>query len=143
MCCAAGGGIATVAQRIRDRDRALQLEATRLELPQLQSTARTAQDALAADRRANAAARADLLGALRSRHGAELELLAVLERAAGTEEEAGRLRAEVAEVQRATAGRWARWAAAEERARHLDRLAARTGLAAEEASAMQRECGRL
>ena len=31
MCCAAGGGIATVAQRIRDRYRALQREATRPE----------------------------------------------------------------------------------------------------------------
>ena len=42
------GGIATVAQRIRDR--ALQLEATRLELSQLQTTVRTARATLAAER---------------------------------------------------------------------------------------------
>jgi len=167
----AAGGIATVAQRIRDR--ALQLEAARRELSQLEATVRTARDDLAAERRSHAAGRADLLTAVRSRHGVELELLAVRDRAVAVDDEIGRIRAEAAQVRTAAAERRERWADAEaalcvpheveagthrlaaedavrrleerreERERRLRGLADRTARAAEEEAEQRREADRL
>ena len=82
------GGIATVAQRIRDR--AHQLSSTRSTLSHLRTTVSTTRAAVASARTDHAAARSDLLEAIRSRHGVELEVLAVRRRTAKVEEEAGR-----------------------------------------------------
>ena len=168
---AAAGGIATVAQRIRDR--ALQLEATRLELSQLQTTVQTARDTLATERRANAAVRTDLLTALQSRHGVELELLSVQDRTVGVEEEIAQLHVETEQIRQATAARRTKWSSVEaavcvpheveagtyqlaardvvrrldeqreRRTRRLTQLTDRTHLALEDCADMQREMDRL
>lgn len=167
----AAGGIATVAQRIRDR--ALQLEATRLELSQLEATVQTARDTLAAERKSNAAVRTDLLTALQSRHGVDLELLSVQDRTGAVEEEIGRIQSQTEQIRQTAAERRAQWSSVESavcvpheveagtyqlaaqdavrrldeerqrRTRHLTRLADRTNRVLEDCSQMQREMDRL
>ena len=168
---AVAGGIATVAQRIRDR--ALQLEATRFELSQLQNTVQTARDTLAAERRSNAAVRTDLLTALQSRHGVELKLLSVQDRTEAVEEEIGRIQDQTEQIRQTAAERRAQWSSVESavcvpheveagtyqlaaqdavrrldeerqrRTRHLTRLADRTNRVLEDCADLQREMGRL
>ena len=166
-----GGGIATVAQRIRDR--ALQLEAARWELSQLRATVRSARDALTAERRTGAAARAGLLTAQRARDGAELELLAVQDRTVAVEDDIGRLRDEAEQTRKVATERRTKWSSVESavcvphevevgtyqlaardavrrldekrerRTRRLTQLADRTHLVAQDCADMQREMDRL
>lgn len=165
------GGIATVAARIRDR--ALQLEATRTELRQAQTDLDQAKTALSSHRQINSSVRADMLEAVRSRHGVELELLKVEQQTGGMEDEIAAINEEAEQTRQATAqlrGKYARIEtdiyarhevevgtyrlAAEDvvkrqerkrrkRERRLDDLALKADQCREEASAMERECTRL
>lgn len=107
----AAGGIATVAQRIRDR--AHQLESTRSGLSHLRRTVASARSAAAIARADHATARSDLLAAVRSRHGVELEVLAVRRRTAAVEVESERLRTQAEQTRRSAAAIRERWAATE------------------------------
>ena len=107
----AAGGIATVAQRIRDR--AHQLESTRSDLSHLRRTVATTRSAVTTAQTDHATVRSDLLSAVRSRHGVELEVLAVRRRTAAVEVESERLRAQAAETRRSAAAIRERWASVE------------------------------
>ena len=161
------GGIATVAQRIRDR--AHQLSSTRSTLSHLRTTVATTRLAVTSARTDHAAARSDLLEAIRSRHGVELEVLAVRRRTAKVEEEAERIKLQAEETRKSAAEIRERWAETEstlcvpheveaetyhlaaadavrhlderraERVRQLEKLANRTEAAAEAASSMAAE----
>ena len=167
----AAGGIATVAQRIRDR--AHQLESTRSDLSHLQRTVATTRLTVSAAQADHATVRSDLLAAVRSRHGVELEVLAVRRRTAAVEVESERLRHQAAQTRRSAAQIRERWASVEstlcvphevdaatyqmaaadavrhldevraERVRHLQKLATETAAATESAEEMATESASL